>query len=196
MPSSKLQTNKNQSIMKMQLPQTITSPGEKITFLRTFVKDGVEILEADIEVQPQAGPPMHTHYRQDESFTILSGTMAYKIPGQEVNYAYPGETVTIKAGIPHKFWNAGNDLLKCKGYVTPPENFVYFLTELYKSINENKGRPGMFEGAFLLNRYKSEFGMLEIPAFVQKVIFPVVLFIGNLTGKNKKYSDAPISVAA
>ena len=196
MPSSKLQTNKNQSIMKMQLPQTMTSPGEKITFVRTFVKDGEEILEADIEVQPQAGPPMHTHYRQDESFTILSGTMAYKIPGQEVKYAYPGETVMIKAGIPHKFWNAGNDLLKCKGYVTPPDNFVYFLSELYKSINENKGRPGMYEGAFLLNRYKSEFGMLEIPAFIQKVIFPVVLFIGKLAGKNKKYINAPVPVTA
>ena len=67
--------------MEMKLPQTITSPGEKITFLKTFVKDGVEILEADIEVQPQSGPPMHTHYKQDESFTILHGTMAYKVPG-------------------------------------------------------------------------------------------------------------------
>lgn len=182
--------------MEMKLPQTITGPGEKITFLKTFVKDGVEILEADIEVQPQAGPPMHTHYRQDESFTILHGTMAYKIPGQEVKYAYPGESVLIKAGIPHKFWNSGNDVLKCKGYVTPPDNFVYFLTELYKSINENNGRPGIYDGAFLLNRYKSEFAMLEIPAFLQKFIFPVVLFIGGLIGKNKKYSNAPIPATA
>lgn len=188
--------NQNKSIMGMKLPQTITSPGEKITFLKTFVKDGVEILEADIEVQPQAGPPMHTHYKQDESFTILYGTMAYKVPGEEVKYAYPGDTVLIKAGIPHKFWNPGNDVLKCKGYVTPPDNFVYFLTELYKSINENKGRPGLYDGAYLLNRYKSEFAMLEIPAFVQKVIFPVVLFIGKLTGKNKKYSNAPIPATA
>jgi hypothetical protein len=38
--------------------------------------------------------------------------------------------------------------------------------------------------------------MLEIPAFVQKVIFPVVLFIGRLTGKNKKYSNAPVPATA
>jgi quercetin dioxygenase-like cupin family protein len=178
--------------MEMKLPQTITSQGEKITFVKTYIKDGIEILEADMEVQPKAGPPMHTHHRQDESFTILSGTMAYVIAGQDVLYAYAGETVTINAGIPHKFWNAGNDLLKCKGYVTPPDNFVYFLTELYKSINANKGKPGMYDGAFLLNRYKSEFAMLEIPAFVQKIIFPMVLFFGKLAGKNKKYSNAPM----
>ncbi|MDQ3290064.1 MAG: cupin domain-containing protein [Bacteroidota bacterium] len=182
--------------MKMKLPHTIISTGEKITFLKSYVKDGIEILEGEVEVQPQGGPPMHTHHRQEESFTILSGTMAYEIAGQEVKFAYPGETVIIKAGIPHKFWNPGNDVLKCKSYVTPPENFVYFLTELYKSINANKGKPGMYDGAFLLNRYKSEFAIHEIPTFVQKVIFPMVLFFGKLTGKNKKFNNAPVPVPA
>jgi hypothetical protein len=54
----------------------------------------------------------------------------------------------------------------------------------------------MFDAAFLLTHYKSEFAMLEIPAFVQKFIFPIVLFFGNLTGKNKKFSNAPIPVSA
>lgn len=180
--------------MQIKLPHTIDSTGEKIIFLRKIVKDGVEVLEGEVEVQPKGGPPMHTHHRQDESFIIVQGTMAYQILGGEVQYAYPGETVLIKAGIPHKFWNPGSEVLKCKSYVTPPENFVYFLTELYKSINANGGRPSMFDGAFLLNRYKAEFAMLEIPAFVQKVIFPVVLFFGKLTGKNKKFSNAPLPV--
>jgi len=182
--------------MQIKLPYTITSTGEKITFERSVVKDGVEILEGYVEIQPKGGPPMHTHHRQDESFTIVSGTMAYEIAGEEIKYAYPGETVLIKAGIPHKFWNAGDDVLKCNSYVTPPENFVYFLTELYKSINANNGRPGLYDGAFLLNRYKSEFDMLEIPTFVKKVVFPIVLFFGNLTGKNKKFSNAPVPIAA
>jgi mannose-6-phosphate isomerase-like protein (cupin superfamily) len=182
--------------MQLNFPHIVAGTGEKITFLGTSFKDGVEILECDIEVQPKAGPPMHTHHRQDESFTIVSGTMAYQVLGEEPKYAYPGDYVMIEAGIPHKFWNPGNEVLKCKGYVTPPENFVYFLTELYKSINANNGRPGMYDGAFLLKRYGSEFAMHEIPAFVQKVIFPVVLFFGNLAGKGKKYSNAPVPVVS
>ena len=181
--------------MQTKFPHTIAGPGEKMTITGSVVKDGVETLEADLEVQPNAGPPMHTHHRQDESFTIVSGTMAYQTLGEEVKYAYPGDYVMIKAGVPHKFWNPADDVLKCKGYITPPENFVYFLTELYKSINANKGRPGMYDGAFLLNRYKTEFAMLEIPAFVQKVIFPIVLFFGNLIGKGKKFSNSPVPVA-
>ena len=49
----------------------------------------------------------------------------------------------------------------------------------------------MYDAAYLLGRYKTEFRMLEIPAFVQKLIFPVILFFGNLMGKNKNFIDAP-----
>ena len=52
----------------------------------------------------------------------------------------------------------------------------------------------MFDAAFLLNRYKSEYAMTEIPAFVQKMIFPVVLFVGRLMGKHKKFAGAPLPV--
>ena len=93
--------------------------------------------------------------------------------------------------MPHKFWNAGSEPLIGKGYITPADNIVYFLSEIYKSSNENGGRPGLYDSAFLLNRYKSEFAMLEIPGFVQKILFPVVLFFGNLFGKQRKFADAP-----
>jgi hypothetical protein len=54
----------------------------------------------------------------------------------------------------------------------------------------------MFDGAFLLTHFKTEFAMHEIPAFVQKFIFPIVLIFGKLTGKNKKFSNAPTPVPA
>jgi quercetin dioxygenase-like cupin family protein len=178
--------------MKITLPHTIsTVTGEKLTFLRIYTKDGIEYLEGENEVQPNAGPPMHVHYKQDESLTVVSGKIGYQEPGGEKKYAGPGETVLFKTGVAHKFWNAGNDVLYCKALASPAGNLVYFLSQIYRSINENKGRPAMYDAAFLLNRYKSEFGMLEIPAFVQKTIFPVILFLGNLTGKNKKFADAP-----
>ncbi len=181
--------------MKIALPHTIENiTGEKLTFLRIIIKDGIEYLEAEIEAQPNAGPPMHVHYKQDESMTVVSGIMGYQELGKELKYADPGETLLFKAGTPHKFWNAGNDVLRCSGYVSPAYNLVYFLSQIYKSSNENGGRPGMYDAAFLLNRYKSEFGMLEIPPFVQKVIFPMILFFGNLFGKNKYFIDAPPSL--
>ena len=177
--------------MHITLPYTIIGNGEKLVFTKITVKDGIEYLEGDNEVQPNAGPPMHVHHKQDECLTVTSGIMGYQLHGGEKKYAGPGESVLFKAGIAHKFWNAGTDVLRCSAYITPADNVVYFLSEIFKSSNKNGGRPGMYDAAFLLNRYKSEFAMLEIPKFVQKTIFPAVLFIGNLVGKNKKFKDAP-----
>ena len=134
---------------------------------------------------------MHVHYGQDEAMTVISGKIGYEVPDEGKKFAGPGETLLFKAGIPHKFWNAGTDLLHCKGYISPPGNAVYFLSQLFKSSNENGGRPGMYDAAFLLDRYKSEFGMLEIPSLIQKTLFPLVLFFGKIMGKHKRFKDAP-----
>jgi hypothetical protein len=58
-------------------------------------------------------------------------------------------------------------------------------------MNENRGRPGMYDAAYLLGRYKTEFQMLEIPTFVQKLIFPAILSLGTNRRKKKKFIDAP-----
>jgi quercetin dioxygenase-like cupin family protein len=179
--------------MHTQFPKTIeTLQGEKITFLRVETVDGQERLIAENHVKPKAGPPMHVHHLQDECLTVVSGTMAYQVPGEEPKYAGPGETVLFEKGVWHKFWNAGADELVCTGYVSPVGNVMYFLTEVYRSLNQHGGRPGLYDAAYLLTRYKSEFGMGDIPPFVQKVIFPVVLFFGNLMGKSRKFKGAPV----
>ena len=178
--------------MSITLPHTIeTTAGEKITFLRTVIKDGIEYLEVENVVQPNVGPPMHVHYWQEECITVVSGKIGYQQPGGEKKYAGPGETVLFGAGVPHKFWSAGDEPLIGTGYISPADNIVYFLSQMFKSSNENGGRPGLYDIAFLITRYKSEFAMLEIPAFVQKTIFPIILFFGSLMGKNKKFIDAP-----
>ena len=178
--------------MPNRLPRIIENKGEKITFKELSIRDGIVYIIGETEVQPNAGPPMHVHFRQDESMTVVSGKIGYEILGEEKKYAGPGETVLFKAGMPHKFWNAGMDLLRCTAYISPPENAVFFLSSLFKSANENGGRPSIYDAAFLLTRYKSEFAMLEIPPFVQKRLFPIVLFFGKMLGKYKKFKDAPL----
>ena len=177
----------------MNYPKTIESgTGEQLTFLRKYVQNNVECLEAVNVVQPRSGPPMHVHLLQDESITVVEGVLAGQVLGEEPRFYYPGETAFFARGVAHKFWNAGDTELKCTGFVSPVYNFEYFLTEIYRSTREGgKGRPETFDAAYLLNRYRSEFDMLEIPAFVKKVIFPLTILIGKLKGKHKKFANAP-----
>lgn len=135
---------------------------------------------------------MHVHFKQEESITVVKGKHATQVHGQEPKYYEEGATVSFKAGEIRKFWNAGSEPLICKGYVKPAHNVEYFLTQIYASTKANGGtRPATFDAAYLLNRYKSEFDMTDVPSFVKNVIFPLTLFFGKLQGKHKKFKDAP-----
>jgi len=174
-------------------PHTIENgAGEQITFLRRVSDADGERMEVENLIAPGGGPPMHVHHYQTEALTVVEGRMAYQRAGGEPRFAGPGETVTFPAGDAHKFWNAGDGPLRCRGYVTPPLNVEYFLTMLYDSVKRSGGhRPGMFDAAYLLTRYGSEFGMLEIPRPVQRIMFPILNSVGKLLGKHRRYAGAP-----
>jgi quercetin dioxygenase-like cupin family protein len=176
-----------------EYPRTIDSgSGELLTFLGIRRDEGGEYLEIRNVVAPGAGPPMHVHRLQEESLTVERGTMAYQELGGEEHRAGPGERVTFAPGVAHRFWNAGDDDLVGVGYVRPPDNLEYFLTEVYASMRRHGGkRPGLFDAAYLTRRYGSEFGMLAIPAPVQRVLFPVVVGAGRLLGRHRRFADSP-----
>lgn len=166
--------------------------GEILVFERRVTTPKGDRLEGHNEVQPGVGPPMHVHYRQEEGLTVVEGRLGYQIQGEEARFIGPGETVVFAPGVAHRFWADGDEVLRCTAYITPPDNVAYFLSEIHRSIRERgDGRPDFFDAAFLLHRYRSEFAMLSIPAFVQRAIFPVLRLVGHLTGKYRRFAQAP-----
>lgn len=179
--------------MSSTYPYTIDNGnGEQLTFLRRSVTGGIEILEVENCLAPGAGPPMHIHYFQDENLTVIEGRLAVQFAGEPTQYFGPGESVYFKKGMLHRFWNAGSTVLKCRGQISPPDNIEYFLSALYASAQASgKGRPSPFDTAWLLQRYRTEFGMPGIPALVRIMVFPMILTLGKFSGKHKKFKGAP-----
>jgi quercetin dioxygenase-like cupin family protein len=174
-------------------PHTIDNGGgEELTFVGVGRDERGEYLEIRNAVAPGAGPPMHVHHLQEEGLTVEQGTMGYQVLGEEERRAGPGESATFAPGVAHRFWNGGDDELVCTGFARPPDNLEYFLTEVYASMRRNGGkRPGAFDGAYLSRRYGNEFQMLEIPAPVQRFLFPVIVAVGRLLGWNRRFAGAP-----
>ena len=169
-----------------------TGGGERLVFSRRVPGVNGERVIGENLVSPGSGPPMHVHYLQTEALTVLEGRMGYQRLGEAEQFAGPGEEVVFAAGEAHRFWNAGDSDLRCSAWVEPPDNIEYFLTELFDSTRRNGGhRPHPLEAAFLLTRYRSEFGMPAIPAPVQRFVFPLLVMIGRLTGRYSRYRDAP-----
>lgn len=178
--------------MKYNYPHTIDNgSGEQLTFLRRVEDSSDGMLEVENKVKPGAGPRMHVHFLQDESLTVVEGKMGTQVLGQPPIFCYPGDTLTFKRGEVHRFWNSGEEDLICRGWVKPAHNFEYFLTEIFRSIKMNGGKPSPFDGAYLMSTYKTEFDLTEVPAFAKKVIFPLMLFIGRPLGKFRKYDGGP-----
>lgn len=174
-------------------PYTIENgAGEKLTFVERVKTFGEDRLNVENLVAPKSGPPMHVHYLQVEALTILQGKMGFQRSGGTAQFAGPGEIVVFPAGEAHRFWNAGEDTLRCTGYIEPPGNVEYFLSALFESQRRNQGRrPNIFEVAFLAHRYRTEFGMVQVPAPVQQFLFPVLIAIGSLLGMHERYAEAP-----
>jgi quercetin dioxygenase-like cupin family protein len=178
-------------------PYTIENgAGEQLTFVDRPSDEQGEYLEARNAVSPGSGPPMHVHYLQEEVLTVESGTMGWQRLGEEEQLAQSGESARFAPGEVHRFWNAGDDELICTGFVRPPDNLEYFLTQIYASTRANDGRrPRLFDGAYLLSRYRSEFGMPDPPRPVQRVVFPIVVVIGRLLGLHRRFAGAPEPVS-
>jgi quercetin dioxygenase-like cupin family protein len=166
--------------------------GEVLTFLGVVRDRSGDRIDADVRAQPGAGPPMHVHHFQEEAMTVVVGKLGFQTVGEQPRYAEPGETMIFAPGVGHRWWNAGTTELHCAGWAKPPHNVEYFLAAIFDSMKRSgRKRPGLFDAAFLLRRYRSEIGMLEIPAVVQKVVFPVLLALGRILRKYDKFKDAP-----
>jgi len=179
--------------MKQNFPLTIENClGEKITFRELIKEPGGDKLIVENWVKPGGGPVMHTHYLQEEALTVKQGKIGYIVKGQQPKYATEGETVSFLPGVPHKFWNAGEGELNCVGYIKPANTIVFFLSSIYAAQNKTGSeRPEMFDAAYLLKKYSSEYDMAEMPWLVKKLIVPATYYIGKLLGKYEHFKDAP-----
>lgn len=183
--------------MNITYPHTIVnSTGEKIIFHRVEQEPDGDRVVVENFVTPGNGPVMHTHWLQDEELTVVKGKIGYQVLGGEKLYAQVGETVLFKRGVPHRFWNAGSETLQCKGWIKPAHTIVFYLSAVYAAqLKSGKEQPDAFDAAYLLTRYSKEYDMPELPGLVRKVIIPITYLIGRLTGKYKKFRDAPDPVA-
>lgn len=183
--------------MAQSLPHTIDNGhGERLTFLEVVDAPEGETLLVENELQPGCGPIMHVHFTQEEALTVKEGHLGYQFEGEDEHVVGPGETVVFPKGRPHRFWADGDEVLRCDGYLRPPDNVVWFLSEIYRSAAESEsGKPNDLDAAYLLGRYRHEYDMPAIPAPVRRFVFPLLRVVGRVTGRYRRFEEAPEPLA-
>src|SRR5690349_7883726 len=70
-------------------------------------------------------PPVHVHYRTEEGFYVVSGTYRFLVGDETVECAAGGH-VLVRPGVPHTFWNAGEQDALALMILSPPDFAPYF----------------------------------------------------------------------
>jgi quercetin dioxygenase-like cupin family protein len=157
--------------------------GEILLIRRVRDAQGQIILTLNGTLPPgTGGPPLHVHFLEHESGIAKAGTLGALV-GREKITVPTGGTVVLPAGIPHRWWNAGDDLLEFNGQAVPAVDLDRFLQAMFAVLNASNGRPPIFYLAHVLWRHRNTQLVSVPPQAIQRIIFPVLLMIGRVLGK-------------
>ena len=156
--------------------------GEILVMRRMRDAQGQIVLTLDGTLPPgTSGPPLHVHFHEQEEGIVKAGTLGAQI-GTDKFVIPAGGTVVLPAGRPHRWWNAGDDLLEFSGHVVPVDLDRY-LQAVFAVLNASNGRPPIFYLAHVLWRHRDTQLLSIPPPAIQRILLPVVLIIGRILGK-------------
>jgi len=156
--------------------------GEVLVMRRMRDAQGQIVLTLDGTLPPgTSGPPLHVHFNENEEGIVKAGTLGAQI-GKDKFVVPAGGTVVLPAGRPHRWWNAGDDLLEFSGHVVPVD-LDRFLQAVFAVLNASNGRPPIFYLAHVLWRHRDTQLLSIPPPPIQRILLPVVLIIGRFLGK-------------
>ena len=158
--------------------------GEILRMRRVRDSEGQTILALDGSLPPRAdGPPLHIHFHQREEGIVKAGTLGAQV-GTERSIVPTGGAAVLPAGVVHKWWNAGDDLLELSGRTIPAGDLDRYLQAIFAVLNASpSGRPSVFYMAHVAWRHRYTQALAMPPRAIQRIVFPLILFLGRILGK-------------
>jgi mannose-6-phosphate isomerase-like protein (cupin superfamily) len=121
--------------------------------------------EAEPRIPPRAlGAPLHTHRNEDEYSFVVDGRFGLQL-GAEVLEARPGDLVFKPRGVPHSFWNAGDEPARLLELISPA-GFENYFRELARLL----AAPGRDQAAIteVVGRYQLDIDFATIPTLAER----------------------------
>ena len=175
--------------------------GERLVFRKTSRETGGQAVVIETFVQPNGFvAAAHVHPSQEERFEVLRGSVGFKI-GRKKVVAGPGQRLTVPAGTPHKFWNAGDEEAHFVCEVRPALQFESLLETMFALAaagkTNRKGMPSLFRLAVIADAHFDTVRLPFPPAWLQKAGLVLGAPLGRLLGYRPSYESEPdLSVPA
>lgn len=130
--------------------RTFANPAinDAATFIETSEETNGAYTLVEIDLGKSDGPPLHYHRAFSEKFEVKEGVL-YLQTGKEKRKLNVGESITVPAGTPHRFYNEADAPVKFhitfKPGHTGMENFIKIFYGLAADgLTDKKGKPKTF----------------------------------------------------
>lgn len=160
-----------------------TTTGEQITFLQTAAGSAGALLAFESFLPAGvAGPPLHTHPRQEERFSVIAGTLHLVMNGAARNL-HAGETLIIPPGTPHLFDNRHGDDVRFRVELSPAlESEQLFAGVLRAANRRGATSANLIEIAMILDRFDIGLALAGVPPRLQRGLMAMLARLGQLWG--------------
>ena len=172
--------------------QTLENPasGERITFLETAADTDGELVSVELALPPGGRVPggRHVHPRQDERFAVIHGTMRFRLGRRRVT-AGPGDSVLVRAGVPHDFANAGDTDAIVRVEVRPALEMERLFETAVSLAQQRRtmlgGVPKPLDLALFLREFEPEVQAAFPPRMVQRAVLAPLAWLANRRGRRR-----------
>lgn len=153
--------------------QQISNPrtGQRMT----FVELGEELLRID-SLSPNNSAerePAHVHPKQESGAEVISGSLTFEVDGIQSRVG-PGESISIPANTPHRFWNEGDEDAHSIQFFKPALDIASFFETFFALAQQgkldSKGMPRPLQLAVLVPEFEDELRPLSPPWPVLRAI--------------------------
>jgi quercetin dioxygenase-like cupin family protein len=180
----------------IQAGDAIENPvtGERLVFRKTSQETNGEAVVLEAFVKPTGFvAAAHVHPYQEERFQVLKGTLEFRV-GRKKLVAGPGQRLTVPAGTPHKFWNAGEDEAHFVAEVRPALQFEQLIETMYglaaDGKTNKKGMPNPLRLAVIAQSHFDDVRLPFPPAWMQRMGLAMGAPLGRLLGYEATYVSA------
>jgi quercetin dioxygenase-like cupin family protein len=155
-----------------------------------------DVLAGEVEAQPRGGVGKHFHPSQEERWTVLEGTVRFRV-GREKRTLQAGDELVVLPGVRHALKNVGNGTARLRFAAQPALELEPFLLEAATMNREGKvtsfGVPtsigALLDGAAFIDRYRDTCVLIFPPPFPPPALQPLVFSTLARLGRRRQHDQ-------
>jgi quercetin dioxygenase-like cupin family protein len=134
----------------------------------------------------------HVHSQITERFRVIDGKLGVRVDGEE-SVLETGGDVTVRPGVVHDWWNAGEGEARVLVEIQPGRRFELMIVNAFGLANagktNSKGMPNLLQLAVFGREFRDVVEFVRPPRAIQRLLFGVLAPIGRMLGYRAMYDE-------